>query len=183
MSKTARTRALEVLSAALLDGTERRYLAQAPLMAIVEAVVVLDEAGLLIDPDVADLDPDAPIPYTVAKPAPPGHATQEDCPGLGNCHGAMKWCDVCGDVTHVCDQRGCDVHACPACGAGKDEPHSVDCEAMPPMACSDCGMPPGHRHLPGCEVHPDARKPCPECGAPSSMAGGCNNIDCKLCPF
>lgn len=64
MSKEARTRAFEAITAA----TGRTFLAAAPLMAIVEAVQVLDEAGLLVDPDVADLDPGAPIPYTLSTP-------------------------------------------------------------------------------------------------------------------
>ena len=62
MSKEARNRALE----AICNAQGRTFLAAAPLMAIVEAVQVLDEAGLLVDPDVADLDLDAPIPYTLA---------------------------------------------------------------------------------------------------------------------
>lgn len=66
MSKEARNRALE----AICNAQGRTFLAAAPLMAIVEAVQVLDEAGLLVDPDVADLDPDEPFPYTVSAPGP-----------------------------------------------------------------------------------------------------------------
>lgn len=64
MSKESRKRALE----AICDAKGRTFLSNAPLMAVVELVQVLDEAGLLVDPDVADLDPDAPIPYTLSTP-------------------------------------------------------------------------------------------------------------------
>lgn len=40
-----------------------------------------------------------------------------ECPGAGKCHGCLKWCDHCGDVTHVCDARladkRCDEHPMP----------------------------------------------------------------------
>lgn len=32
-------------------------------------------------------------------------STGNECPGAGLCHGALKWCDVCGDVKHICDAR------------------------------------------------------------------------------
>lgn len=96
---TPKHRALQ----ALADAKDRPFLAAAPLMAIVEAVAVLDEAGLLgresdatlrsdimaaIDNDAYDdngevveairalldaadpIDPDVPIPYRLAEPAP-----------------------------------------------------------------------------------------------------------------
>jgi hypothetical protein len=28
-----------------------------------------------------------------------------ECPGADKCHGCLKWCDLCGDVAHVCDTR------------------------------------------------------------------------------
>lgn len=41
----------------------------------------------------------------------------DECPGKGQCHGCLKWCSVCGDVTHVCDSRlegkRCDEHPVP----------------------------------------------------------------------
>ena len=41
----------------------------------------------------------------------------EECPGPRGCHGCMKWCSRCGDVTHVCDTRlrgeRCDEHPVP----------------------------------------------------------------------
>jgi hypothetical protein len=38
------------------------------------------------------------------------HAPLEDaCPGIGECHGALKWCDTCGDVK-TCDDPTCDAH-------------------------------------------------------------------------
>jgi hypothetical protein len=135
MSKEARNRALE----AICNARGRTFLAAAPLMAIVEAVQVLDEAGLLVDPDVADFDPDAPIPYTLSTPP-----KADDCPGRGCCHGPQQWCDSCGNVARVCDQHDCDAHGCYDCGAGKDEPHSADCETLPtekepdPLPCENC---------------------------------------------
>lgn len=34
-----------------------------------------------------------------------------DCPGMGQCHGCMDWCDSCGTVNQVCDGPGlCDEH-------------------------------------------------------------------------
>lgn len=35
---------------------------------------------------------------------------EPDCPGEGRCHGSMSWCDVCGDVSEVCDDHACDRH-------------------------------------------------------------------------
>jgi hypothetical protein len=35
---------------------------------------------------------------------------QDDCPGAGRCHGAMKDCPWCGDVGRLCDQASCDTH-------------------------------------------------------------------------
>lgn len=41
----------------------------------------------------------------------------DECTGAGNCHGCLKWCSVCGDVTHTCDMRlrgeRCDEHPIP----------------------------------------------------------------------
>ncbi len=41
----------------------------------------------------------------------------DECTGAGKCHGCLKWCDNCGDVTHVCDMRiegkRCDEHPMP----------------------------------------------------------------------
>jgi hypothetical protein len=43
--------------------------------------------------------------------------TDDECPGKGLCHGCLKWCDFCDDVTHVCDMRldgkRCDCHPTP----------------------------------------------------------------------
>lgn len=37
-----------------------------------------------------------------------------ECPGKGQCHGCLKWCDCCGDVSDVCNVEDwperCDVH-------------------------------------------------------------------------
>ncbi len=44
-------------------------------------------------------------------------ADGDPCPGAGKCHGCLKWCDVCGDVAHICDDRldgrRCDEHPVP----------------------------------------------------------------------
>jgi len=43
--------------------------------------------------------------------------TEPECPGVGKCHGCLKWCNTCGDVAHVCDVRlrdeRCDAHPVP----------------------------------------------------------------------
>ena len=36
-----------------------------------------------------------------------------NCEGQGKCHGALKWCDRCGDVSDVCDADVCDCHPKP----------------------------------------------------------------------
>lgn len=33
-----------------------------------------------------------------------------ECPGWGKCHGSLKWCSQCGDVSLHCDARRCDTH-------------------------------------------------------------------------
>lgn len=30
---------------------------------------------------------------------------EPECPGMGLCHGCLKWCNNCGDVDEVCDAR------------------------------------------------------------------------------
>lgn len=42
-------------------------------------------------------------PRAMAAPPP-------SCPGRGACHGGMLWCVSCGDVSQVCDDRGCISH-------------------------------------------------------------------------
>lgn len=41
----------------------------------------------------------------------------DECPGADKCHGCLKWCSTCGDVTYVCDMRlrgeRCDEHPVP----------------------------------------------------------------------
>lgn len=39
----------------------------------------------------------------------------EDCPGAGQCHGCMSWCNRCGDVDRVCEGPRCTVHRCGRC--------------------------------------------------------------------
>lgn len=39
------------------------------------------------------------------------------CPDAGSCHGAMKWCDRCGDVRDLCDDPICDAHYKPGAEA------------------------------------------------------------------
>lgn len=34
----------------------------------------------------------------------------DGCEGFGRCHGTMRWCDDCGDVSRTCNDKGCDVH-------------------------------------------------------------------------
>jgi len=38
----------------------------------------------------------------------------DPCPGAGRCHGCLKWCNTCGDVSDVCDFAGCDAHPRPS---------------------------------------------------------------------
>src|SRR6478609_6925149 len=41
----------------------------------------------------------------------------DECPGVGLCHGCLDWCSTCGTVRHVCDMRfrgkRCDAHPTP----------------------------------------------------------------------
>jgi hypothetical protein len=30
---------------------------------------------------------------------------EDECPGVGLCHGCLRWCSYCGDVAHICDAR------------------------------------------------------------------------------
>jgi len=46
--------------------------------------------------------PDAPEPREPGRP--------DGCEGKGRCHGAMQWCDACGDVSDVCDASDCAAH-------------------------------------------------------------------------
>lgn len=40
-----------------------------------------------------------------------GGAFEAACTGAGKCHGLMKWCDTCGDVSKICDHpAACDAH-------------------------------------------------------------------------
>ncbi|HEY8095023.1 MAG TPA: hypothetical protein VIE65_02880 [Methylobacter sp.] len=34
----------------------------------------------------------------------------KECPGENKCHGCMSWCELCGDVSYVCDDTRCDTH-------------------------------------------------------------------------
>jgi hypothetical protein len=47
-----------------------------------------------------------------AKGLPEGVVADDSCPGGGECHGSQTWCEVCGDVRRVCDDReNCDEHS------------------------------------------------------------------------
>jgi hypothetical protein len=42
---------------------------------------------------------------------PPPRITEESvCTGYGHCHGCLKWCEYCGDVSDMCDCDRCDAH-------------------------------------------------------------------------
>lgn len=38
-----------------------------------------------------------------------------DCAGQGRCHGCIKWCYACDDVSTTCDAEQCDQHRCARC--------------------------------------------------------------------
>jgi hypothetical protein len=51
-------------------------------------------------------------------PSPRGNMSDDnECPGDGLCHGCLRWCSCCGDVSHVCDARlrgeRCEAHPVP----------------------------------------------------------------------
>lgn len=142
MSKEARNRALE----AICNAQGRTFLAAAPLMAIVEAVQVLDEAGLLVDPDVADLDLDAPIPYALAVPPP---AKEPDPPPCENCCGLGWQCDPDAKVIR-CDH--CAVYE-------TDEAAQEAKAAVDRLAAAST-----------------QRSPCPVCGQGLASNGECLNF-------
>lgn len=39
-----------------------------------------------------------------------------DCPGPGQCHGCVAWCNECGDVATTCPNPTCEAHHCDRCG-------------------------------------------------------------------
>lgn len=45
----------------------------------------------------------------MAQRALTARGDRPDCPGVGRCHGAQQWCDVCGGVARTCDEPACDV--------------------------------------------------------------------------
>lgn len=52
-----------------------------------------------------------PCRYCNADGAAPACWKGDDCAGAGKCHGPMKWCAVCGDVSKICDHpAACDAH-------------------------------------------------------------------------
>ncbi len=84
-----------------------------------------------------------------------------DCTGPGNCHGCLKWCNVCGDVDDVCDDRTCDAHApCDTCG----RPWQT-CDAG---TAEDCGAASEQAFLAA------AAKDCRNCSS-------CADIPCGAC--
>lgn len=202
MSKDSRKRALEALSVALLGDHERRYLAQAPLMAIVEAVAVLDEAGLLMDPEVADLDPDAPTPYTVTKAGPPAHAREE----------ALR-----RRVERACSEWDCDEDLHDAVRKALDDVEVSDealelCESLQDAngaaeqlraagftgsvgsmvrdvlrALTDLTFAPAPEPQPTPAAEPElhilAGSKCFECGQTLNDSGVCTNRSCQMMPF
>lgn len=49
--------------------------------------------------------------WELPRPAlPPSSGSEETCPGASTCHGALKWCSSCGDVSSMCDSPRCDTH-------------------------------------------------------------------------
>lgn len=39
----------------------------------------------------------------------------DECPGVGRCHGCVGWCPECGTVANVCDAPTCMRHRCARC--------------------------------------------------------------------
>ena len=48
-------------------------------------------------------------------PTYPYEISQFECSGDGKCHGCLKWCDSCGDVSATCHAEECDAHRCNRC--------------------------------------------------------------------
>jgi hypothetical protein len=75
-----------------------------------------------------------PEPILLAPPMDPSL-----CTGEGHCHGPLKWCDYCGDVSDVCDVEW---------------PHQCDCHERYPEKPRHLCEPEGQEWLPGLEPPP-----------------------------
>lgn len=187
---------------ALADATNRPFLSAAPLMAIVEAVAVLDEAGLLALPPeeverrlLAVLDP----PRTGSKQA------------LMSAVRALPWVSTVNYrvgpgpstlIVDTCDRWGLDETRSAELRSALDTQRAVGATVWteidgrpfvhPDMrpgttvatvaACPDCGVV-DDSHLGGCDnVAPmtTAPAPCPKCGEP--LNGGQTCLNFPACP-
>lgn len=51
---------------------------------------------------------------------------QLGCPGPTSCHGCQVWCDLCGDVSLVCDAFRCARHQCIMCDAPVESTDDIE---------------------------------------------------------
>lgn len=79
--------------------------APAPLFSPLQALITTGVNLWTVDVHERADQPPAVYNKIVADDAP------DACPGRGQCHGCMSWCNNCGDVHHVCtDASSCDAH-------------------------------------------------------------------------
>lgn len=50
------------------------------------------------------------------------------CKDWQRCHGCLKWCVVCGDVSATCTFDGCMSHTCERCGCWPAAVSDMTCE-------------------------------------------------------
>lgn len=162
MSKKSRRRALVALS----DATGRPFLAAAPLMAIVEAVQVLDWAGLLSDGMTNG-------PSIVEKLREDLHAEQETNRAFFN--------DLCDTLDIDDDARTYDdvLRRIATLDAGNKALMADLVESRREKARLA-------RELDDARAGVNlslAGEPCPECGNALNDIGACTTIQCPRCPF
>jgi len=81
-----------------------------------DAIRDRDEWKRIADGAMADANQNAKA-FIVGADVTFGKLEVSGCGDKGRCHGALKWCDLCGDVSEVCDSVYCDVHvSCASCG-------------------------------------------------------------------
>lgn len=195
---------------ALADATDRPFLSAAPLMAIVEAVAVLDEAGLLA------LPPEEVERRLLAVLDPPRIGSKRS---LMSAVLALPWVSTVnyrvepgapamiietGDAMGLDDTRSAELRAAldtqRAAGTlvwveidGRPFVHPDGRPDTTVAACSSCGAIDGDSHLSGCDrddpaappmqarlIEPLATVPCPKCGEP--LNGGQTCLNFPACP-
>ena len=58
--------------------------------------------------------------------------SNEVCPGWRRCHGALSWCEKCGDVKYMCDETAvCDLH--------RERRATEEGKSMLTQICNICG--------------------------------------------